>query len=63
MDIANIANETVFDYAYPKYPHYAYVKKSYPTNDDLREMVRALLAFWYNPELKITTEKSYLRFP
>jgi hypothetical protein len=58
MDIANIANETVFDYAYPKYPHYAYVKKSYPSNDDLREMIRAFLVFWDNPELKISTDNA-----
>jgi len=51
-DVANIINETVFDYAVTKYPHFTYDKSSYPKNDDVREMIRALLMFWDNKNIR-----------
>jgi len=40
-DIANIANECVFDYM-NKYPYFNYYKNAYPTDNELKEMIRAL---------------------
>lgn len=54
MDIANIANETVFDYEVTKYPNFTYSEEAYPSDDDLREMIRALMTFWDNKDLKFT---------
>ena len=55
-DIANIANETIFDYTEKNYPYYSYTPKKYTSDDDLREMIRALVCFWNNKELRLRAE-------
>jgi len=51
-DIANICNETVFDYDVGKYPFYSYNKDSYPKDNEIREMIKAFLMFWKNNDIR-----------
>jgi len=57
-DIANIANETVFDYSVNNSPYFSYNPQNYPTDNNLREMIRALLTFWDNKSLNIKSKTS-----
>ena len=55
-DIANIATETMFDYGVKSYPFYSYQPENHPSDDQLREMIRALLCFWNNKKLRFESE-------
>ena len=57
-DIANIANESVFDYTVKNYPYYSYTPKKYTSDNDLREMIRALVCFWDNKGLRFKSENA-----
>ena len=55
-DIANIANESVFEYGVSEYPFFSYNYSNYPSNDNIKEMIKTLYMFWYNKDVRFSIE-------